>query len=319
VTAETTPEHPPHPRRARRLLRDAAIAIVSLGVGLAAITMVQRDDGNDPAFLTDDRASVAALPLPAVDDRAQGDRAPVEPSREFAPIDDPTRALMTFLGAEQRDDFERSYALLVAEDRELFPSHARWEEAHRGMPEVTSFGPVEETERSAASVTFRVDLALRPRLDETIGVVAARATGSFVARQVGGDDWRIAFSESSLTPQYPDAGGARAAAVAWANARQRCERSAEWDGGLLGVAAEAYAESLCDTTATVRAGEPVSLDRASGTEPVLAAFGPEASIWARVVRLSGPIDLDVVTAPLGEEWVVVGVLQSSDGGSIEPS
>jgi hypothetical protein len=51
---------------------------------------------------------------------------------------------------------------------------------------------------------------------------------------------------------------------------------------------------------------------------VLAAFGPEASIWARVVRVSGPIDLDVFTAPLGEEWVVVGVVQTSADGSTEP-
>lgn len=282
------------------------------------VAFAQRDGGDDPVFLTDDHVSVAELPLPAVDNRAQGDPAPVESTREFAPINDPTSALTTFLDAEQRNDFERSYALLGAEDRQQFPSHARWEEAHHGMPEVTSFGPVEQTEQSDASATFRVDLALRPRLDETIGVVAARATGTFVARQVGDADWRIAFSESSLTPHYPDDSGAREAAVTWANARQRCERSAEWEGGLLGDAAEAHAESLCDTTAVVSAGEPVSLDRASGTEPVLAAFGPEASIWARVVRLSGPIDLDVVTAPLGEEWVVVGVIQTSNGGSTEP-
>jgi hypothetical protein len=318
VTTETTPELPPRPRRARRFFRDAAIATVGVAVGLGAVAIAQRDGGNDPAFLTDDHVSVTELPLPAFDPVTLGDRAPVEPTREFAPINDPASALATFLDAEQRDDFERSYALLVAEDQEQFPSRARWEDAHHGLPEVTSFGPVEQAEASDASVTFRVDLALQPRLDETIGVVAASATGSFVARQVGPDDWRIAFSESSLIPHYPDDSGAREAAVTWANARQRCERSTEWEGGLLGDAAEAHAESLCHTTAAVRAGEPVSLDRASGTEPVLAAFGPEASIWARVVRVSGPIDLDVVTAPLGEEWVVVGVIQTSNGGSTEP-
>ncbi len=139
-----------------------------------------------------------------------------------------------------------------------------------------------------------------------------------MVRLEGSSDWRVAFSASSLIPRYPDAGGARTAVVAWAEARQRCERGAPWEGGLLGVAAEAHASRLCDTTTPVVAGEPLSLDRAAGTEPVLAAFGPEASIWARVVRVSGPIDLDVITAPLGDEWVVVGVVQTSRGGSTEP-
>ena len=84
---------------------------------------------------------------------------------------------------------------------------------------MTSFGPVEETERSDVSVTFRVDVALQPRLDERHGAVAARATGTFIASQVGVDDWRIAFSETSLTPQYPDESGAREAAITWAGAR----------------------------------------------------------------------------------------------------
>lgn len=319
MTTEAPPEKPPRARRARRFLRDTVIAAVSLGVGLAAVSIAQRDGDNDRVIPTDDRASVAELPIPAGEHAARGGPAGEgDQSADAAPIDDAVRAVTTFLAAERRGDFDASYALLVAEDRERFPSRARWEQAHHEIPEVTSFGPVEQTEATDVRATIRVDLALRPRLDESVGVVAARAAASFVAHNVSGG-WRIAFSESSLTPRYPDATGARSVAVAWANARQRCERRAEWAGGLLGVAAEAYAERLCHTTAAVRAGEPVSLDRASGTEPVLAAFGPEASIWARVVRISGPIDLDVVTAPLGEAWVVVAVLQTSSGGSIEPA
>jgi hypothetical protein len=293
------------------------IAVVSLGIGLGAVAMAQRDSGAD-RVPTDDRASVAELPFDEIE-HGDGEHAAEEPARELAPIDDPARALMTFLDAEQREDLGVSYALLVSDERELFPSQARWQDAHHEIPEVRSFGALEETERSDASVTFRVEVELQPRLDETIGAVPPRATATFVAREVEPDDWRIAFSESSLTPHYPDASGARSAALEWADARQRCERSVEWEGELLGVAAEAHAERLCDTTADVQVGEPGSLDDAVGTEPVFAAFGPDASIWARVVRVSGPVDLDVVAAPLGDEWVVVGVLQTSDGGSIEPS
>lgn len=291
--------------------------MLSLGVGVGAVAFVQREDGTDPAFPIDDRASVAELRLPAPIGSRDTATTPAQ-SAAFAPIDDPAEALTTFLEAHQGDDFERSYVLLIDEDREQFPSLARWQAEGHVRAEVTSFGSLEQAERSETSAIFLVDLALRARLDETIGVVPARATGSFVVRRVGEGDWRIAFSESSLTPHYPSDSGAHEAVVVWADARRRCERSAEWEGGLLGVAAEEHAQRLCTTSGPLRVGEPVSLDSASGTEPVLGAFGPEASIWARVVRVSGPIDLDVITAPLGEEWVVVGVVEASNGGSIGP-
>lgn len=291
--------------------------MLGLGAGIAAVALVQRDDGDDLAFLTDDRASVVELPFSAPPG-SSGDEVALIPSPTFAPIDDPAHALTAFLDAHRRGDVQRSYALLVADDHEQFPSLARWQAARHAMAEVTSFGAFEQEGRSDMSVTFHVDLALRARLDEIAGVVPARATGTFVVRRVGEGDWRIAFSESSLTPHYPNDSGAREAVIAWADARRRCERGAEWEGGLLGVAAEEHAESLCATGDPVSVGQPVPLDRVSGAEPVLGAFGPEASIWARVVPLSGPIDLDVITAPLGEEWVVVGVVQASNGGSIGP-
>ena len=41
---------------------------------------------------------------------------------------------------------------------------------------------------------------------------------------------------------------------------------------------------------------------------VTNAFGPAAAQWARVVSLDGPLPLDVVTAPMGDRWLVVGVV-----------
>ena len=42
--------------------------------------------------------------------------------------------------------------------------------------------------------------------------------------------------------------------------------------------------------------------------PFLAAFGPEASTWARVVTVTEPVPLRAVVAPIGQEWLVIGVL-----------
>ena len=83
---------------------------------------------------------------------------------------------------------------------------------------------------------------------------------------------------------------------------------------MLGVAAEARAAALCETDGEIRVTDPVTLDTVVGVEPVLAAFGPEASVWARVVTVQAPRHLDVVTAPVGDEWVVIGVADSAAPG-----
>jgi hypothetical protein len=42
--------------------------------------------------------------------------------------------------------------------------------------------------------------------------------------------------------------------------------------------------------------------------PFVTAFGPETGSWARVVPVTAPVSLRAVVAPIGDEWVVVGVL-----------
>ena len=95
--------------------------------------------------------------------------------------------------------------------------------------------------------------------------------------------WRVQFAASTLVPRYADERGASDAVVVWARDRQSCTDAAEleWSGGLLGVAAEARAAALCETAGEIRVADPITLDAVIGVEPVLAAFGPEASVWAR--------------------------------------
>lgn len=54
-------------------------------------------------------------------------------------------------------------------------------------------------------------------------------------------------------------------------------------------------------------GPPLPLD-ALDAAPFLAAFGPEATSWARVVAVTDPVPLRAVVAPIGQEWLVIGVL-----------
>ncbi|MGH3308044.1 MAG: hypothetical protein ACRDOX_10190, partial [Nocardioides sp.] len=168
---------------------------------------------------------------------------------------------------------------------------------------VTGDGTRAEVE---AEVTFE------PALDETRGLVPARAHGVWVAVAEDGG-WRVAHSERRLLPQYPDGNGAVTAAETWAQVRTECRAGDEYDGGLLGATGPVTA--LCGAPGPVDAGAVSNLEPGVGVEPFLAAFGPEVLSWARVVPLASPVPLAVVLAPVADRWVVVGALDSLPGGS----
>ena len=94
------------------------------------------------------------------------------------------------------------------------------------------------------------------------------------------------------------------AAERWAAARQQCRTEGEYQGSLLG--SPVLAEQLCGLAGQLVAAPPAPLDEAMTTS-VVAAFGPGAVAATRTVGLHGASDLAVVTAPFGDDWVVVGV------------
>jgi hypothetical protein len=78
--------------------------------------------------------------------------------------------------------------------------------------------------------------------------------------------------------------------------------------GLIGASARAAA--LCGADGAIRTGRARALPDTAQDQPFLAAFGGDVHQWARVVRLESPVRQDVVVAPVGEQWLVVGVLQA---------
>jgi hypothetical protein len=233
----------------------------------------------------------------------------VEPAG--TPASTPVDAVQSFLAAEIRADYAESYGLLSAPDRAEVGSRSEWEAAHGQLPIVTgvTLGVVTGDGTRAeveAEVTFE------PALDETRGLVPARAHGVWVAVAEDGG-WRVAHSERRLLPQYPDGNGAVTAAETWAQVRTECRAGDEYDGGLLGATGPVMA--LCGAPGPVDAGAVSNLEPGVGVEPFLAAFGPEVLSWARVVPLAGPVPLAVVLAPVADRWVVVGALDSLPGGS----
>jgi len=233
----------------------------------------------------------------------------VEPPGPAAPT--PLDAVERFLAAEIGGDYPTSYGLLSATDREEIGSSREWEAVHGQLPLVTGF-TLGSSSSDSTRAEVDADVTFKPSLDETLGLVPARAQAVWIAVAEDGG-WRVARSESQLTPQYPDESGAASAAEAWAQARTDCRAEAEYDGGLLGAVGPVAA--LCDAPGPVEVGDITSLEPGVGVEPFLAAFGPEVLSWARVVAIAGPVSLAVVLAPVADRWVVIGALESLPGGS----
>lgn len=221
------------------------------------------------------------------------------PGAAPVPAASPQAAVEAYLAAEIEGDQATSFGLLAAAQRDKLVDLAAWRAAHVNLPVFESF-TVRPVTESSMVVT---DVALQPRLDPITGVVPARATITW--RPVAEDGgWRVDLARTTFDPQYPDDAGAAPAALAWVQARQACQPDPEASRLLLDPS---LATALCRQPGTFAAGEAGPLSALTNATPVVAAYGPGATDFARVVRLTGPATLDVVTAPRGADWVVIGV------------
>jgi len=212
----------------------------------------------------------------------------------------PEAAVRVFLDAEARGDLAGSFAALSAKTRATLGPLGAWRADAAERPHYIAY----ELTAGTGPDEVRTTVSLQAQLDEVSGLVPSQAVIDWATVAEDGG-WRVDLEESAVTPVFPNDSHAPEAAVAWAEARQQCRSEREYDGSLL--LSPSAAETLCGSTAAVTADSPAPLDTLADSSPVVAAFGPDAADWARVVRIHGPADLAVVTAPLGDDWVVVGV------------
>ena len=258
-----------------------------------------------------DRSSAAPSPLDSIVPSAPAEIPEFRPSNAEradlpSPPSDPVDAVQQYISAEIAGDGLRSFDLLAASSRTNAGSPADWIESAFQRPSIVAFelDPLADgvaSGRDAVTVTGTV--TLEPRLDEVSGFVPARADVDWrVVAEDGG--WRVDIVDSTLHPTLPDDAGASTAAAAWAAARQECRTDGEYTGSLLG--SPVLGDQLCGVRGELVASSPAPLGDTLSSE-VVAAFGPDATTWARAVALSGAAQLTVVTAPFGDHWVVVGV------------
>jgi hypothetical protein len=287
-----------------RRARNGLALLLTVGLGAGAWNLLAGAEGGAAARPSPEVTRPPAGPAPTY-------AAPVWEPRPATPPPDPAPgpadAVARFLDAEARRDFVTSYTLLAPSERERHRSPASWAAFHSSLAPVSGFRIVSELPDEDRT-TIRVELLLEPSLDEVIGLVPARADATLVTERAEGG-WLVVHSAGKVEPIYTPDTGAGPAVEGWAAQRQQCGAPAEYRGGLIGV--PALADRLCRAS-RVRVGAPRRLAAYGDAAPLVSAFGPDVTFWAREVPVeSDAVSLRAVVAPLCDNWLVVGVLPSA--------
>ncbi len=287
----------------RRRWTTVAALVGGLAIGLLAAVFGAQlfgDDDAEEASVADERFAVGEINSP--DDLLPEDVV-VPPGAGAA---SPEEAVTGFLDAEVDGDFSTSFGFLSEIDRAEHGSPEGWLASHADVvPRILGYeleaGGAQE---DAGRATISALLTLEPGLDQVTGLTPAEAVVRWDVLE-GADGWGVSLQTSAFEPVLPDQAGAAPGALAWAEARQRCDVPANEHGILVG--SPALARALCDATGAVEVGEPTALTD-SDAQPVATAFGEEVARVARVVRIEGPAELAAVLVPVAEQWTVIGVL-----------
>lgn len=275
----------PGPRSRPAVVVLAVAFGLALGIG-ATIALTGDDDGSP--------ATAPELTDPSTSQPVDQEAPP------GASVSSPEAAVDGFLRAEAAGDFEASFGFLSATTRSEFASPAGWIASHADLvPPVVEF-LVEEVDDDEVVTLVRFE----PSLDQIQGLVAERARVTWETSDDGGS-WGVDLASSTFEPLYPSDDAAPEAVRAWAEGHQDCGTPRTWDGNLQG--SPALAKRLCAQEGTVEVGPALPLAPVDAG-PFLAAFGPDVGEWARVVAVTAPVELRAVVAPIGQEWLVIGVL-----------
>lgn len=214
-------------------------------------------------------------------------------------------ALTGFLDAEVAKDFATSFGFLSSTDRVAFGSPAGWVAGHADVVPPLLDYEVGEVSEGDGVTTIATTMTFEPGLDQVVGLTPGRARVAWELLEAEDGTWGVALDTSAVEPIFPPAEEAGAAARAWVTERQACRQPANEREGLVGAAG--LADALCDAAGELAVGDVTALDE-TATTTVSTAFGPETAAASRVVRVTGSVELGAVLAPIGDEWVVIGIL-----------
>ena len=282
-----------------RWARGCRLVVIGL---LGSVTVLLGCSGGDDVGIG--RPSVAPVPrVPA----PSGPNTPVvwdESVPDPQPRDTPADAVSAFLTAEIDGDLAASFAVLSSDERTAIGGIAPWVARHAQLPVYLSFQVLDST----GDGTVTTDVTAVPRLDEIVGYMPSRARVVWTTVDEGAG-WTVALDRTVADAVPPDDSGAEVAALEWTGAVTSGGGADEFEyaGNLLGQP-EIVDRLAGSDNAAFTAGSTSMLRDWPSAAVVTNAFGPAAAQWARVVSLDGPLPIDVVTAPMGDRWLVVGVV-----------
>lgn len=292
------------PSPTRRRLTTVGGVFAGLAIGLAAAFVGSQvlggEDDEPVAEVADSRTLDGEVTGPA-DLLPEGTPVPDGAGAESAEA-----AITGFLDAEVADDFETSFGYLDDAGRAEFGSPAGWVASHANeLPPITGYELGERQPADDGREIIAAVVEFEPGLDQVIGLVPARATVQWDVTRGADGGWGVSLGTSAFTPEYPPDTEVPGAVQQWLAARQQCETPDNERDGLVG--SPSLANALCDVDGDVAVGEVETLDEL-GAQPIFTAFGEDTVGASRSVRLSGPVEMAVVLAPIGDQWTVIGVL-----------
>lgn len=284
------------PSSFRSRVRDVALVVIALAVGVAAsVTFLGRDEAAAPGGVPDLSIDADAAETLPVRSASNNDVAPGQGATS------PRAALEAFLEAETARDDETSWDVIALADRRQHGSLAAWRQAHADLLPLTSAEVVGE-DVAGERARFVTEATLRSTLDPVVGLVPARARITWtVVRE--GDAWFVTLAPTSVEPHYPPDAEAAPAATAWLASPAGCTTET---ADLVGR--PDLLRKLCESGTTPRVGPVARLDDGPDVAPLIAAYGEAVGDWSRVVAVRGAVDLDLVLAPVADRWTPIAVL-----------
>jgi hypothetical protein len=301
------------PARSRSTRLVVACVIVGLVAGVGAFVIPRAFDSAGAArpYALDRERSIAAFPR-GVGGTSGTTTTTAPPASSTVKTPAPLDGLHAFLDSRVAGDDDAAWRVVSDRDHRQFPEAVDWEDANGVLPRVTAY-TLGTPQVSGDRAEVPGSISFEPMLDEIAGNVPAAADTNWVVVRERGN-WHVSLAESEVRARRPADAGAAGAARVWAAARQQCATAAQWRGEFLGNADD-LVEELCHASGAVTVGSVRELDDTDGTEPFLAAFGGDVFSWARVVPLVSPAHVDLVLAPIGEQWFVIGAFASSSRSS----
>lgn len=214
-------------------------------------------------------------------------------------------AISGLLTAEMQGNHAASFVLLSDEGRQSYKDIFRWRDRRAELPSVTGF-KIAGSGKAPDSLEVLVDH--HPGLNPFIGLSPATDHEEWVGRQEHGG-WLV-DPDATSDPILPPDSGVQGAVTAWIDAAQRCDKpsvvAAQAIEPILGVADAA--DQLCGTKLTFVPGPPSKVGPGTATQQLVAQYNADSLTWARSVSVTGgKAPIQVVVAPIGSTWKVVGV------------